>query len=134
MFSKRWKWELRSGRHQRVFVRVIGKTGSVTANAIIDTGSGISIFNKETFKELFKGDNASDTFEIHGIGVTRGVSRRVSLEIFSTNGELIRKITNVEADFIMDDRFQESVLGISNVLDQFKLVLDYPAGEMVVFG
>lgn len=50
--------------------------------------------------------------------------------MLSCDDEVIQKITNVEAAFILDKKFKVSLFGVSNAIDLFKWVLDYPEGEM----
>jgi hypothetical protein len=129
MFIKKWSWTL-SGKKQRIKLKVIGKTDFFIVDAIFDTGADGCAFPKYVFNRIFKGDTAQDTIVVRGVGETKAVSRRVSIEILSNKGELIRKITNVEASFILDEKFEVSLFGVSNAMDKFKWILDYPEGKM----
>ena len=131
MFIKKWGWELK-GKQQHIRIRVIGKTGHLNISAIFDTGADCCAFPKYVFDRIFKGDKAKDTVIIRGVGETKAVSRRVSLEIFSDDGTIIQKLTNVEAWFLLDENFKVSLFGVSNAMDKFKWVLDYPAGKMTL--
>jgi hypothetical protein len=129
MFTKKWRWQL-PGRKQRIRLNVIGKTGSFVMDAIFDTGADTCVFPLHVFRRIFKGDRAADVEKVRGVGETMAVSRRVSIEILSVDGEIIEKITNVEAAFILDKNFKVSLFGVSNAIDRFKWVLDYPRAEM----
>ncbi len=129
MFIKKWRWRL-SGKKQRIRLNVIGTTGNFVVNAIFDTGADTCVFPPHVFRRIFKGDQAHDVEVVRGVGETQAVIRRVSIEVLSCDGEVIQKITNVEAAFILDEKFKVSLFGVSNAIDLFKWVLDYPEGEM----
>ena len=101
-------------------------------NAILDTGSDCCAFPKHVFDMIFENDKANTYITIRGIGETKAVSRRVSLEIFSNDGIIIQKLTNVEAWFILDEKFEVALFGVLNAMDKFKWVLDYLAGKMTL--
>lgn len=129
MFTKKWRWNL-PGRKQRIRLNIIGKTGSFPVDAIFDTGADTCVFPQHVFKRIFKGDRATDVETVRGVGETKAVTRRVSIEVLSVDGEIIEKITNVEAAFILDKKFKVSLFGVSNAMDRFRWVLDYPESEM----
>lgn len=129
MFTKKWRWCL-PGRKQRIRLNIIGKTGSFPVDAIFDTGADTCAFPPHVFRRIFKGDLATDVAPVRGVGETKAVTRRVSIEILSVDGDVIEKITNVEAAFILDKNFKVSLFGISNAIDRFRWVLDYPSSEM----
>jgi hypothetical protein len=142
MFTEKWRWPL-VGKDQRITIRVIGKTGSLAKNAIFDTGSTHCAFSEDDFSVLFAGESKAGAAQVRGVGVAREISRRVTIELYSQSGELIEKITNVSASFILDSSihdektgekkivpFDEAIIGISNVIDRFRWVLDYPGAKM----
>lgn len=129
MFTEKWRWQL-PGRKQRIRLNIIGKTGTFPMDAIFDTGADTCVFPLHIFRRIFKGDNAADVETVRGVGETKAVTRRVSIEVLSVDGEIIEKITNVEAAFIIDKKFKVSLFGISNAIDRFKWVLNYPGAEM----
>ena len=131
MFIKKWSWQL-SSKQQRIRIKVIGKTGFFIADAIIDTGSDCCAFPKHVFNMIFENDKTENAITIRGVGETKAVSRRVSIELFSDDGTIIQKLTNVEAWFLLDENFKVSLFGVSNAMDKFKWVLDYPAGKMTL--
>jgi hypothetical protein len=146
MFIKKWRWKL-AGKNQRVSIRVFGanKKKPLTFQAILDTGSSNCVFSQDDFQTLFEGESLTGAQPVRGIGGAMEISRRVSIELYSHNGELIEEITNVSASFILDRvelnpktgkseviPFDEALFGVSNAMDRFKWVLDYPEGEMTL--
>jgi hypothetical protein len=147
MFIKKWRWKL-SGTNQRVSIRVFGsnKEKPLPFEAILDTGSSNCVFSQEDFQTLFEGEPLTGEKPVRGVGGAMEISKRVSIELYSSDGELIEKITNVSASFILDRQernpetgkmepilFDEALFGVSNAMDRFKWVLDYPQKEMVLF-
>jgi hypothetical protein len=146
MFIKKWKWRL-SGKNQRVSIRVFGLDmgNPLSFQAILDTGSSNCVFSQDDFHVLFSGQKIGKPEPVRGIGDAQEISRLVSIELLSENGELIRKLTNVSASFILDRigidaetgeekiiPFDEAIFGIANAMDQFKWTLDYPGATMTL--
>ena len=140
------------GGNQRVSIRVFGTNRKMplTFDAVLDTGSSNCVFSQEDFQTLFEGEPLTGAKPVRGIGDAMEISRRVSIEVYSVDGELIEKITNVSASFILDRKkkiddpdnpgkkktitvpFDEALFGVSNAMDRFKWILDYPDGEMLL--
>lgn len=144
MFIKKWQWRLLR-KNQRVTIKVIGETGSLNKQAILDTGSSNCAFSQDDFHVLFNGQKIGKPEPVRGIGDAQEISRRVSIELLSENGQLIRKLTNVSASFILDRLgidhetgqekvipFDEAIFGVANAMDQFKWTLDYPGETMTL--
>jgi len=142
MFTDKWHWPL-VGKNQRIKIRVIGKTGNLAKDAIFDTGSSNCVFSEDDFFILFSGESLRDAAQVRGVGFAQEVSRRVTIEIYSVEEELIERITNVSASFVLNSvvynkktgknesiPFDEAIIGVSNVIDRFRWVLDYPAAKM----
>ena len=140
--DEKWRWPL-AGKNQRITIRVIGKTGSLPKDAIFDTGSTNCAFSEDDFYTLFAGESKAGAVPVRGIGIAEELSRRVTIEIYSHKKELIETITNVSASFILDSfvpdkktgqikrvPFDEAIIGVSNAIDRFRWVLDYPAAKM----